>query len=425
MLIQEQVAEGRNLKLMVANDGTDDVGRYHFAHLRPGAYYIAVVARPWYADAGFMPRIDYFGERIAGGGAARSTGNPALDVAYPLTFYPGVTDSTAASAITLQAGDRASADFGLRAVPALHVRISNAASEQNGKPEQGRIMRATVVQTIFDGIEIPQQSGMRETGSGVMMMGIAPGHYIVRFTPNVRRFQRLAQPAKEDEEQAAPEQPARVREVDLVSDTELDAGEMAPTAMVSGTVKLANGQAPLKPLSIQLRRGAFRQALGARSNAQGEFTFPQGVAAGSYQIFMSSGDDLFIRSVRATGAKMMGRTLNISGPEAVKLSITASVGAGKIEGMALKGEKAQAGAMILLVPQDVENNLPLVRRDQSDSDGSFTLSSVIAGRYTLLALENGWDMKWGDAAVLKPLLANGETIVVDGNGSYRVKLKVQ
>jgi len=34
-------------------------------------------------------------------------------------------------------------------------------------------------------------------------------------------------------------------------------------------------------------------------------------------------------------------------------------------------------------------------------------------------------MRWGDAAVLKPLLASGETIVVEGHGSYRVKLKVQ
>ena len=285
-------------------------------------------------------------------------------------------------------------------------------------------MRATMVQTIFDGIEVPQQTGMRETGSGMVIMGMAPGHYLLRFTSNLRGARRLSQPAAGEEEPPTLEQTARMRELDLVSDTELDASEMAPTAMVSGTVKLANGQAPPKPLSIQLRRGTFRQAVGARTNAQGEFTFPQGVTPGNYEVLMSAQDNLFIRGVRATGARVAGRTLQISGPEAVKLSITASVGAGKIEGIALKGEKAQAGAMILLALQDVENNLPLVRRDQSDSDGSFTLSSVIAGRYTLLALENGWDMKWGKAAVLKPLLASGETIVVEGNGSYRV-LKVQ
>ena len=81
--------------------------------------------------------------------------------------------------------------------------------------------------------------------------------------------------------------------------------------------------------------------------------------------------------------------------------------------------------MILLVPQDPEHNLPLFRRDQSDSDGSFTLSLVLPGRYTLLALENGWDLQWGNATVLKPFLANGELIVVDTKGNHNMRVKVQ
>jgi hypothetical protein len=231
--------------------------------------------------------------------------------------------------------------------------------------------------------------------------------------------------ATEAQQQPIEDEPSRLREVDLVSDTELDASEMPPTAAVSGTVLLPNGQVLPKPVSIALRHGAFRTTLSARTDAKGEFTFSQGMAPGTYEVLMSSGDDLFIRSVRALGAKSAGRTVHISGPEAVKLSIVASAGAGKIDGVALKGDKPQAGAMILLVPRDPENNLPLVRRDQSDSDGSFTLSPVVAGRYIILALENGWDMQWGDAAVLKPFLANEETVVVEAKGSYKVRVKVQ
>jgi hypothetical protein len=213
--------------------------------------------------------------------------------------------------------------------------------------------------------------------------------------------------------------------VDLVSDTELDASAMAPTATVSGTVRLANGQAPSKPPAIVLRRGAMRRSFDARANAGGEFAFPQGFAAGTYEVVMSSGDDLFIRSVTASGAKIAGRMLRISGSDPVRLSVVVGAGAGKVEGVALRDGKPQAGAMILLVPQDSENNLPLFRRDQSDSDGSFTLSPVLPGRYTLLGLENGWDLHWGDAAVLKPFLASGEAIVVDAKGNHNVRVKVQ
>ncbi len=411
MLIREQVEEGRAIKAIVANSSTDDQGRYRFGHLRPGAYYLAVSARPWYAQAP-GPRGGLVADRGIG-----VQNNPLLDVAYPLTLYPDVTDAASASAITLQAGDRASADIRLRTVPALHVRINHATSEG----DRQQFANATLSQAIFDGIEIPAQtstSGM--SGNANLVSGIPPGHYLLLVTPDGRRFQRAAQSSNEESEQ-----PARVREVDLVSDTELDASEMPAAAVITGAVRLPNGQPPSKPPTINLRRGAMRRTFDARANAGGEFSFPQGFAAGTYEVVMSSGDDLFIRSVSATGAKIAGRMLRISGSDPVKLTIIASAGAGKIEGVALRDGKLQSGAMILLVPQDPENNLPLFRRDQSDSDGSFTLSPVLPGRYTLLALENGWDLHWGDAAALKPFLANGETIVVEAKGNYNLRVKVQ
>jgi hypothetical protein len=313
----------------------------------------------------------------------------------------------------------------LHAVPALHVRINNVAGVQKGE-EQRQFFHATLVQTIFDGIEIPMQTMTRPIGGNASMVtGAAPGRYLLRVAPNARRLARTAEPASEDREESETEQLARMREVDLVADTELDASEMAPTAMVSGTVKLANGQPPAKPPAIELRRGAMGRAFSARANAKGEFAFPQGLAAGSYEVMMSSSDDLFIRGATATGAKMAGRTLHISGSEAVKLNIVVGAGAAKIEGVALRDGKPQSGVMILLVPQDPENNLPLFRRDQSDSDGSFTLATVLAGRYTLLALEKGWDLQWGDPAVLKPFLANGETLLVQPKSNVEVRVNVQ
>lgn len=427
MLIRETLGEGRAIKAIVANATTDDQGHYHFAHLKSGAYYLAVSARPWYTDGPFMGRTAFAdgGEgrgRVGfggpnGGGNFGARANPALDVAYPLTFYPDVTDSAAASAITLHAGDRASADFTLRTVQAVHVRITYA----NDSADSGDSPYAVLSQVVFDGIELTTPTSTTRTDRNPSVMsGVPPGHYLLRVTSNARRFRRTAQPPNEETER-----PERVREVDLAADTELDASEMAPTATVSGTVKLANGQAPAKPPAIMLRRGAMRGGFGTNANASGEFAFQQGVAAGTYEVVMNSGDDLFIRSVTAAGAKIAGRMLHISGSDPVKLSVVVGAGTGKIEGIALRDDKPQSGALILLVPQDPENNLPLFRRDQSDSDGSFTLAPVLPGRYTLLALENAWDLQWGDAAALKPLLANGETIVVDTTGNHNMRVKVQ
>jgi hypothetical protein len=81
--------------------------------------------------------------------------------------------------------------------------------------------------------------------------------------------------------------------------------------------------------------------------------------------------------------------------------------------------------MVLLVPTDPAHNQVLFRRDQSDTDGTFTLADVVPGKYTLLALENGWDLEWTRPSVLKPFLPQGEAVVVQPNGKLEMKLKVQ
>ena len=87
--------------------------------------------------------------------------------------------------------------------------------------------------------------------------------------------------------------------------------------------------------------------------------------------------------------------------------------------------KPAAGVMILLIPNESQNHPFRFRRDQSDSDGSFTLQEVLPGRYTLVAIENGWNQQWADPAVFKQWLSGGAAVQVAPNGKYSVKVKVQ
>ena len=81
--------------------------------------------------------------------------------------------------------------------------------------------------------------------------------------------------------------------------------------------------------------------------------------------------------------------------------------------------------MIVLVPNDIANNQSRIRRDQSDSDGTFTLPQIPPGRYTVLALQNGWEMEWQNPAVLKPYLKLGQPVLVGPNHRYETKINVQ
>ena len=80
----------------------------------------------------------------------------ALDVTYPLTFYPGSTDSAGASPILLHPGENASADVVMHTVPALHLRIRTGGSSTGNTGSStlfamGRATFPRVYQRLFEG----------------------------------------------------------------------------------------------------------------------------------------------------------------------------------------------------------------------------------------------------------------------------------
>jgi len=91
----------------------------------------------------------------------------------------------------------------------------------------------------------------------------------------------------------------------------------------------------------------------------------------------------------------------------------------------MNGDKPVSGIMVVLAPQEMGDNTPLFRRDQSDSDGTFTLPDVVPGHYTALALRNAWDMEWASAEALRPYLAKGTPVVVSGKEKLNIRIVVQ
>ena len=49
-LFRMDEVDGLRRAVSVTNAGTNDQGYYHFSHLGPGTYYVALSARPWYAQ---------------------------------------------------------------------------------------------------------------------------------------------------------------------------------------------------------------------------------------------------------------------------------------------------------------------------------------------------------------------------------------
>ncbi len=423
MLYKREQREGKEATTFAGNAATDDDGRYRFSHLLPGTYFIAARATPWYAQnqhviqsletSAEVQLRDEGGAREDEGATdlsnrvqpapaeAETSGGDPLDVTYPITYFPGATEASQATPIVLQAGDRATADLRMVAVPAVHLRIHRSIGDA------ATAVGATVMEKIFDGPEQPARAQTMQTLKGDFeISGIAPGDYEVRVQTYGATTQTWAQ------------------RVSLGGNTDLTVDRPATLALVKGVVKV--GDAVAKRGFVQLENLASGERWSAPILEKGEFQFSSdAIGSGTYEVEAAVTDNASVTGIAASGAKVNGHSIEIAGSGVVQLSIEMREGLGSVEGTVMREEKPAAGAMVVLIPRDLHNNQTLVRRDQSDLDGTFTLRSVVPGTYTLMAIQHGWDIDWMDPKVMGEYLKKGEVVEVRPNGKYDVKVKVQ
>jgi hypothetical protein len=414
MLYQRGAAFGRRSYWQQNALQTDDLGHYHFGHLAPGTYFVAVSAQPWYAQRVTHERV----QQIDASGQTTirevTNGEPELDVVYPITFFSNAPDITSAAAFTVQAGSTEVADFRLQPVRALHVTVRTASSADSGPaasgdPQEGENFWAQVMQPLAEGIQVGVPAMAQQIAPGVMeISGVPPGRFSVVLGSNKNGESR-----------------SRSQNMQLTGDAEVTLSEASSSVAVSGVARLQNGLALTPPPTLLFRSRDSGEQFAMQADQNGEFGLKeQPLAGGTYDVMVQP-PAVAVKNMTATGAKVGGRSMEIAGGQEVRLKIVLSEGTGRITGFALKDGKPIDGVMIVLVPEMPEHNLVLFRRDQSDSDGSFILPSVHPGKYTVVAIESGWELDWFTPGVIQKYLAGGEPVQVTPNAKIEVKVKVQ
>lgn len=397
----------------------DEQGRYHFAHLHPGSYLVAVSAQPWYAqdpqviakqpsvatDDAAPADASVAGDRQPDFAAAPST---ALDVVYPVTYYPGVTEPGNAAPIVLAAGERVSAEVTVRATAALHLMIRNASSDP------ARPTSPVVMQRLFEDADtppIPLQARVQPLGSGVINIGgLAPGHLLL----SLRTFN-------------GKEWVSDDREMDVVADTEVEASETATSPVTIEGILQSPAGSPFAPgAAIGFRNRKTGESFSSEISPKGTFQLQQSlVGPTTFQVSVFNAGDLTVREITARGATVAGHSVRLPRTGIVQLNIALSKGLARIDGAVLDKDRPVSEAMVLLIPESPAKNDDFFRRDQSDSDGTFSLYQVVPGRYTLVAIQNGWDLDWRDPSVLQPYLEHGRQVEITTPHTYKVSVSPQ
>jgi uncharacterized surface anchored protein len=384
---------------------TDDQGEYEMTPLQPGTYFLSASATPWYAihshpePAHFEPaHSEPAGSETEGQSDATPTVDRSLDVAYPVTYYPDVTDADSAAPIPVQGGERVQVDIHLNPVPSLRLLFRVPDNGKNG------FAYPQLQQPAFDGSTFVQSSGGRMVSPGVLeITGVPAGRYNVRTQGPGAAFQ--------------------MEGVDLTRDgEEVDTSKSEALSNVKVSVQVP-GEAALPPrLIVGLRSGHRVAAAWQAIDAKGEVELQQ-VAPGRYEVLAQSSTRRYsVAHMTAEGAEVSGRTLTVAAGSSPAVSLTLVSGSAELEGIAKRLGKPFAGAMVVLVPKNPEMDHDLFRRDQSDQDGTFTLHGVMPGSYTLLAIENGWDLDWSQPGVIAAYLKRGRKLQVGNEGTKPVNV---
>jgi hypothetical protein len=165
---------------------------------------------------------------------------------------------------------------------------------------------------------------------------------------------------------------------------------------------------PHAPLQTQCNNGSFNFAA---------------VPPGAWELILASPTkSLPVTAITIGNRTRAGSKFTVR-DQPLKVIATISLSETRVEGFArnLKG-KGQPGVMIVLVPKEPSAFPALVRRDQSDSDGSFSLRDVVPGQYTVVAIQDSWELDWGGQEVIGRYLSHGVAVTVTESSGKLLRL---
>ena len=384
-LYKETHQNGATRVVLRTQGDTDDEGTFEFTPLGPGKYFVSVNATPWYA----------LHQSIAAtkvGAQTAENADRSLDVVYPTTFSGGATDSDGAESILVKGGDHSQIVIHLSPVQALRLILH---FDENG--QRRGVM--PVLETRIFGVQEHEtvQSSQGSSSPGVEeIYGLAPGRYTIRTEGN------------------GPDQTQTSDEVELRQDGQsLDESKPEPLGSVKISLKVPNDTALPKLVQIGLMGEQENSILAFNPDVtDGEALFEH-LPARKYSIRVFSSEKLYsVARLTSGDTQISGNEFSLAPGESRELSAVLMEGKTRIEGFVKRGDKAASGVMVVLIPKEPETHQDLFWRDQSDSDGSFSLPNVIPGVYTLVAIEDAWGFDWSKPNLLAHYAEHGQTLTI-------------
>lgn len=426
---------------------TDDRGVYRIYGLPPGDYIVSATARQLAGEVRPVNPAEIqwarqYTQSVGGaptaGLAASSAAPPPVPqtVGYAPVYYPGTVDPSAASTVTVGAGEeRSGVDIGLQMVPTSRVE-GTIVDADGGRAIAAQItlLPKTVVGDIF--LSMPRATAV---DGKFVVAGVTPGEYALAGRG------RGAGPA------GAPAggRGAAAQSLWAMTDITVSGQDIAgielrlePGMPVSGRLvfESATGQQPANVTGYRASLGPWRSGTGASVgvsvpagtvDAEGRFRFPSVVpgryTAGAYGGATSANQTppWTMKSVTVNGHDITDQPLEIRPrEEPPEIVITFTDKVTEVTGTLFDAaNRPSAGLSIIMFPVNREfwnMNSRRIRPTTPASDGKFKFAGLPPGEYYMAAVTDYEYTDLYDASFLEQLTAGAFKITL-GEGEKKVQ----
>lgn len=382
-LLKERWKEGKRTPAPVDETRTDDQGRYRFARLVAGTYFLRAV--PAWARTDAAPLRQQFLDQNR---------QPFRRV-EGRTYYKDSISFRDATRIRVGVGQEISnLTLALRATEARHVSGQVAPEVLNTSP---RVLYLFHEESGSPGVwsSIPIQNDRHFVADGLF-----PDHYVIQGPSVIRK------------------------EIDLtngdIDDLALEAKEPIEL-QITVHVQDGNSHPPIRSLALVDKTPGISESIRAMEvEFVSENRFKSVVFAGRYEIGQSGdGAAYFIRGLTVDGEPQPRNSFEVTGGARKSIELFLSSNFPIVEGHVTGDRSLEGEATLLLEDESDPESLPT---KQSRTDGTFQYTLLHAGRYRLYAFEEFNRDAWGNPELAALFAAKSLALEVKEGQHLQVSL---
>ena len=390
-LTAKAVRDGRKHWEARGQQQTDEDGRYRFANLMPGTYYLA--AGPGRDETRILP------------GAERpKTG-------YPSMYYPGVPDLASAAPLQLAAGQHAQADFSMTAGPVYHV----SGSVTGHPPQQG--VGFQFLSPSGDDLSLPIKFNM-ETG-GFDVDSVPPGSYVVKAFS-----------------QAGPDQPLRGEaHLNVAANVDNLHLILGPAISIPVVVRMESrassnqatgaGDIQAAPIAVRLLSSdpttAESYSTVVRGTPGAYSLVLQNVEPGRYSVDLIPRGAWYVQSAQYGQTNLLNDDLTIaSAGQSYPMEIVLRDDGASLTGTVKSPDGTGAQATVVAVPEPASKVAAKVA--YAFAQNGFTFNGLAPGEYLIYAFDYAEGVEYSNPDVLQTYASQAAHVTLSPNQGTQVAL---